>query len=59
MSGDRASIMHPERRCPQCGEPLPADAAGGNCPDCILRAGFQPRAETALALLILEKATRS
>ena len=27
--------------CPQCHAPLPRDAPGGMCPECLLRGGFE------------------
>ena len=32
------------KTCPTCGATLPADAAGGACPKCLLEAGFEGRA---------------
>ena len=29
-------------RCPQCGAEVPGDAPQGLCPNCVLKAGFQP-----------------
>jgi hypothetical protein len=37
--------MAAPRRCPKCGESLPAEVAQGTCPACFLRAGLVPDAE--------------
>src|SRR5437879_5968242 len=37
--------MTAERRCRQCGAPVPPDAPRGSCPACLLRAGLDEDAE--------------
>src|SRR5262245_17165521 len=32
--------MTEERNCPNCGKPLPPDAARGLCPDCLIKVGL-------------------
>jgi len=48
-----------ERRetCPECGKPLPGNAAGGLCPACLLRQGIGSRVESEIATQAAE--TRS
>jgi len=38
--------METERRCPQCGNPLPPEVSQGTCPACSLRATLEPEGET-------------
>lgn len=37
--------MSPERTCPACQRPLPFNAPGGLCPECLLRGGLGTHAE--------------
>jgi predicted Ser/Thr protein kinase len=37
--------MAKERLCERCGEPVPGDALGGDCPRCLLEAGLAPEEE--------------
>ena len=37
--------MSPERTCPACQRPLPVNAPGGLCPECLLRGGLGTHAE--------------
>ena len=41
--------MNPERKCPQCDQPLAADAPAGLCPRCLLQQALAaPPAGTAV-----------
>ena len=40
-------MMTTERRCPQCGAELPADAPDGVCPKCLVQQGFDSRTGAA------------
>ncbi len=37
--------MNPETTCPDCRRPLPANAPGGLCPECLMRGGLGTHAE--------------